>query len=302
MLFRSVALGAVGVFLAIFFGYYFSNLFYGFNSNQLLSAAIALVLWLGISTLGPFFIKSANIGLLFAFLDTLVVWFWLQNKFSLFTLIAAAALFLALFFAFLKGRAEINDSLKIRFVRISRRILRSALTGIAFLAAFYLLGFLNFPKLTISDRAFEFFLKGAEPIIAQIIAGFSLEAPFDKTLENFIRSRSPQGTQEALIRGAVNDVRQNIIKATDTFISPIDKTTQVLYNISISKLLTLPRAFKILVFIAIGLLVFFLVKSAVFFLGWLIIVIALLAYEVLFAFNFGYLASENRTKEVIIVN
>lgn len=299
---KVIALASVSVFLALIFGYFFRKLSFGFTVSDLLNVAAILTFWIVVFVLSSLLIKSINIGFGVVFLQAFAIWILLPSKFSLFALLAIVALVLGLMMGFLKGRTEMRDLLKIKFLKISRHVSSLVLTGIALFITLYLLSTFNFPEFTISKGAFEFSLKGVEPIVAQFIPGFSLDAPFDETLKNFIRSRVPQETTETAVNEAASNLHADITKGTGTALEAADKTIDAFYKIFIFKLFTLPQGLKNFVFLALGLLIFVLIKGINFFINLIVNGLAFLIYELLLAFNFMYIGSENRTKEVLIVD
>ena len=299
---KIIAFSSVSVLSAVIFSYYFRRLFSGFGTGDLLNVGIILIFWMAIFILSSLLVKSLNIGFGIIFLEVFAVWIFLPGKFSLFPILAVAALFGGLALGFLRGRTEVQNSLEIKFLKASRRASNLALTGIALFVTLILLGTFGFREFNVSKRAFEVVLKAAEPIVVQFIPGFSLAAPFNETLKNFVRSRVQQGTQEAAINETASNLRADIVKSTGTTLEPGDTTIDALYKIFTFKLLTLPLDLKNFVFLTAGILIFFLMKGVNFFLNLIINAVAFLLYQLLIAFNFMHIASENRTKEVLIVD
>ena len=56
------------------------------------------------------------------------------------------------------------------------------------------------------------------------------------------------------------------------------------------------------VFLIIGILIFLFMKGINFFINLVVKALSFLIYELLIAFNFMYIASESRTKEVLVVD
>ena len=166
----------------------------------------------------------------------------------------------------------------------------------------FLLKALNFPKFDISKNAFEIIARSSNPIVSDIIPGFSLDASVNQALRAFVKSRLPAGASEAEIKEAADNLYGNIVKSVGARISSEERVIDALYKVTVSKLLNLPSVYKNLTFVALALAVFGLIKSLAFFLTWIVAILAFLVYQIFLALNFMHVIFENRNKEIIIVD
>jgi len=296
------ALGAVGVILAGLFAYQFFRLGAEAGLAEILSVLGLGIGWLALVCLRVFLIKTLNIALGTAFFEVLAVWLMMPQKFSALNLLGIVIFFLLLVVGFIGGRADLNNSLKIKFWRVSRRTVPTALTGLALLITLSVLQSFNLTEFSIPRSAFNFFLKSSEPVIAGFIPDFSLEAKVNDVLKSFVESRLPPGTPAPVIDEAISGLKKSIRETTGVNVSGEEKVGEALYDISIAKLLTLPSTLKVLALIVLGLLIFLFIKGLAFVLNWIIIMLAFLIFQMLVAFNFMHVGTESRNQEIIVVD
>lgn len=303
---KIIILGALGVGFSALFGYFFVNLVTTSLPSittllPLLYTILAVSGFLILVTLQALLIKSVRIASLIALLETLALWLFVPEKFSLLALIGAALLLVFLISGFLNCRNYLNNSLKIKFFPVGRRVTPVAMTGLTLFLTLYLLSSFNLKEPAIPRTIFDFFIQGSEPIVAKFIPGFTLDGSIDDTLRAFVTSQLPAGTPTAAVAASVSELRQTVAQATGVRITGGEKVLDALYNISISQLLALPPLLKILALAVIGLAIFGLIKTLAFFLNWIIILVSFLIYRLLLALGFFYVAMENQSKEVIVV-
>lgn len=301
-IYKIAALGAAGVILAGLFGYELFSLSAAPDLSRTLIIIGLGVGWLSLLTLRTFLIKSAKIALGLIFLEILALWTFMPQKFAGFNLLGAVILLIFLTIGFIGGRADINNSLKIKFWHTSRRTIPAAMTGLAILITFYVLQSFKLTEFSIPRGAFDLFLKSSEPIAAVLIPNFSLDAKVNDVLRSFVESRLPPGTPAPVISEAVAGLKTSIREATGINISGEERVGDALYDISIARLLDLPSAVKTLALISLGLLIFLFLKGLALILNWVIIILAFLIFQMLLALNFLHIGLESQNKEIIVVN
>lgn len=296
------ALFFVSLLLAAFSGYRFVAALAEPQGPQIFFAALIAVLWMVMITLQPFFIKSSRLGFVLVAVEAVSIWVLFPDRFSSFTSGASVLLFVFLLFAYLNGRNEISQRLKISFWKVSGRSAKAALTGFALFIAVYSIGFLGYPDLNLSKKTFSYFLVGSEPLVGYVLPGFSLKMPIGDFLKTVAMSRLPEGAPQSVINETAALLQAQISKNLGIALSSAESLTDLLYKLSINKVLNLPPTWKMVAFIGIGLFIFWLVKAAGFFVSWVVVGIAFVVYEALYAFGFMHISFESRDKEVIIVD
>ncbi len=297
------AICSVSVLLAIFAGYAMSRIAGGAEElSALVIATAAVVAWISVSTLKAFIIKSLKIGLTVSLLEAVAAWVFLPDRFSKFAIVSGIAVFLFFAVGFVKGRREIGECLKVRFLRAGSAVSKTAMTGLAIFATLTFLGSFGFPELSIPRGAFEFAFAGSDRVIANFIPGFSSEASVDEVLRNFVRSQLPQGTPDAVIIQSVSELKRAIADGVGLRLTGGEPVMDALYALSSEKLDGLSPALKLVAMIVIGILAFGIAKTAAFILNWFVIIFSYLFYQMLLAFNFMHVVYENRGKEIIVVD
>ncbi len=295
-------LGGLNLILAAFFSYEFTAAIALPELKRLLFIFIILIVWLALFALQTFLIHSPRLVLGLTALQGVAVWLFLNQKFAALPIAAAAVLILFLTMGMLSGRAQLRNSLKIRFLRVSHRATAIALTGLSFFAVLYLLGVLDFTEPATAKNVLKFLLQGSEPIVSKFVPGFSLEAPVIEVVESFARSELPAGTPASLVDQAADDLLKNLSNRFGIVIRGQDTVIDAIIAASLPKLTDLGPAYQTLTLAAIGLVFFGFFKFLAFFLNLIIIILSALIYKLLLVTGFMYITLENQSKEVIVVN
>ncbi|HEY4475849.1 MAG TPA: hypothetical protein VJB92_03985 [Candidatus Paceibacterota bacterium] len=301
-----IKISAISVLCVIFaglFGYNFASLIASLNPGNLSDLAYILIIWGVFLALQVFFVKSFSIGSAVAFIQTLAIWIFLPEKFGGLNLLAVFSLFVFLALSFAKGRRELNDYLKIRFFKISRRAGAVALTGVALFIAIYSIALMSASGAnTISKDAFNFLMKGSDVLIAKIVPGFSSEDSVGNALKSFARVRLPEGAAESDIGREAESLRRQLSTSLKFQLNAEEKVIDALYNILVLKLLAVSEYSRSASLAVTAVIVFLLAKSIAFFLNWIIIFITFGVYQLLMALNFMHISFESQNKEIIILD
>jgi hypothetical protein len=116
-----------------------------------------------------------------------------------------------------------------------------------------------------------------------------------------IASRFPAGTPESTIREATDNLKVELTERARVDVRGEERFIDAIYRVTVAKILALPPVVKTLTAIALGIIMFGIVRSIAFFLNWAIRPLSFGLYRLLIAFNFIRIGLENRRKEVIIV-
>ncbi len=301
---KILALAILGLLAIYYFGH-FLNLFLAFPSEGkiLFFSCLAFAVFLIIFFFETIFISSNLQINLTIFLETLVLLFSL-HQFSKPILIGIFLFFLFLIFGNLSVKKEINNTLKINFLKTNRIAFNEAITAFSLLFT-----------IIIGVALFGFFNEGTfdlQKIIKPILLTAEKIMPADFT-KNFLQQNlEKQISADSKLEVLPEEEKEKIINET---LSQIEKQTggklsfsSIILNTKESqsfiqdlnnKILDIPSQIKIYIVIGISLIAFFVLKGIGVLLTWPITLIAFIIYELLFAANFAKITIEQREKEVI---
>ena len=298
---KIVGLLAVGVIAAWLFGYEFRIWIGSPAAGEFLALAILTLLWLTVSVLTVFFVKRRPVVAGVIFLEVAAVWSSLADKFSLLTLTGIGFLYACSFIGFMRGRFDLANGVKVRFFHVASRAIPVFTTGIVLFFTLYFVGALNFSQAELHKATLDFLFRSSEPVTSRFFPGFSADKPIDDALRAIVAAKLPEGTDATTLGENVAQVKKAITKAMGFTLSGSERFIDAFYRLTVSELLVLPPAYKAMSLIAIGVLIFGIVKGIAFFVNWFVAGLAFLVYEALFAMNFMNVQIETVNKEVIVV-
>ncbi len=299
---KVIGLLGLGVFAAWIFGYEFRVWFASPTGDEFLALVLLAVFSLVVFTITVFTVKGMQIVAAGAFLEVAVIWASLEGKFSVFTLVGLGVLFVFLLAGFGRGRADIVNSVKVKFFRTAYRAVPVATTGFVLFVTLYILGGLNFSQASFQRGAIDFLLRISESVAGEAVPGFSGKKSVDDVLRAIIIAKSESGISEADIAENLVNVKAEVTKATGFRLNGSERFSDALYNLTVAKLKVLAPAYQTLMFVVAGIIIFSLVKGLAFFINLAVMLLAFVAYQILISLNFIAVRFEATNKEIIIVD
>ncbi len=299
---KIIGLGASAVVLAALFGYTLRLEALAPGTGWFLALLFTALVWIAMAGLIVFFVKSWRIASLFAALETLAAWAFLQNPFSAFTLAGTAFLFIFLIIGFVRGRAILENSVHIHFPQVSERIIAVIVTGLIFFVTLYLFGASELSESPVPKSALSFFLHSTDPITTKFIPDLSSSNSFDEALRAVAKARLPADAAPETVDREVIQEKKQIERLTSISVPGETNVIEAMYQIIAAKLALLPPPVKTFTFVSVGILIFGIVKWIAFILDWIAIGVSFLAYQILLAMNFFHISLENEHQEVIVMD
>ncbi|MBI3046475.1 MAG: hypothetical protein HYY86_03010 [Candidatus Harrisonbacteria bacterium] len=301
---------AAGLISALAFGY-FLRLFLG-GGNQLMVLTAALVLFLIVFVLQTLFLKGGKIVYSLAALESGGLMIFFLDYFSWYWLAALAALLGFFWLAVYRGRAEIDDQMKVHFPRIEKKVLAQVFTGISLLISLMYVEIAGLGNLGITQKQIDNLLRPAEPIVQNLLIGnFS----FNMTVYQFVEASMvnqlagqlgvpinavPAAAKSAAINQSLNALQGQAAGYGINFRNS-DTISQVVYNYLVGQIKKIPSGFRFAVPAGVALIVFLTVRGLGTIIRWLVSVPAYLVYELLLLTGFARLSLESRSREIIIL-
>jgi hypothetical protein len=311
---KIIALAAAGIIFAFFFGYFLKLFIFESGLNYLIFSFSAFILYLTVSLLNVFFIKSGSRTSSIIFLESLAFLGAFYDKLSLTLTFGALASFLILLWANYSGRTELENMLKIRFWRIGKKTLPKAITALALFVgvAYANVGSFGGNDFFISARTFEKIISpiGEMKIVQNFLPGLALEKPFGELVKDLASNQIEQNPQFKLLpaqakKELVNQTAKELEKKASDLIgtstNPKTKTSDLLYQAIVNKFKELPENIKSFLPVGLAILAFLTIVSLILPIRWLVSVLAYLVYEICLALRFSTIMLEGRSREIIIL-
>lgn len=315
---KIVVLAAIGVIFCFLFGY-FLKLFILNSSNWqfLLFSFLTAVGFLIFYLLDVFFIKTFWIIGLTVFLETLAFLAPFYDRISATLMAAAFVSFLILVSGDYLGRRELENMLKIKFWRISKKTVPKAVIALAlFVGAVYVavpgIGQIEQKEFFISQPTFEKIISPFSNVslIQQILPGFNLSSTVEELVNNLAAGQVkkipqanllPEAAKKQLINQATKDFEKQFSDFVGTPVNPQAKVSEVIYEIMVQKFTQLPDNIKTVIPIGAAAIIFLIIIGFTLPIRWLATCLAYLIYEIFLALGFSATMMEGRSREIIIL-
>jgi len=303
---KIIIFGALLVAASLIFGYTLRGFILAPALGSLIYFGLALIGFAAIFALQVVFIKGLQVGALVILLSVLAFTSFFYKSISLILVLTALVAFLLLLQAIGSGQAEIRNVLKISFLRVAKPVIFKGATALALFGVVLFVLSINLTNVELSKKMLDFVLSPAGPITARFMG--MPDFSFDKSLREILVARLPKeltALPTALKNQAIDEAAQrleeeitNLVKIT---LEPTDTLKDIAYKATFGKLFTFSKTAQNFILAALGLILFLLVRSVLFVLNYLAMLIAYLLYEILFLAGFFYVSLESRPKEIIVL-
>lgn len=315
---RSIAkisiLAGVAVVFSLLFGFFLkSAVLNGSYGASIFSFSFAS-LFLAFYFLNAIFIKSmwrSNLIIAFECVAFLVIFY---DMISVNLLLGGFAAFLALVWGNYSGRKEVENSLKIRFWHVAKRVLPKAIFALALFTGVAYAGAAISEKNDsfVSQPTFNAIARPAleNSLVRKFFPEFDVDLPASQLFENMARSQVeksgqlnllPQSAKNLLVSQAAEQTEQRI---SEFFGITLDSNLDILsaiYRGIIKKSASLTDSQKMIFPITVAALLFLIIVGLTLPIRLFITLIAFLFYEMFLALGFSELALEGRSREIILL-
>ena len=299
-----------GILLALGFSYFFSQLL---AQGGTMNGALALLfasLFLVVYVLQPILIKSTAKIYYIVFFESLalVAMFYALPPAYLFAAFAVNFIFLGL--GSNAELIEVRDRLKVRVSRITKPGLKSGFTALSAFVVIAYLGGIKTDGALLSRSAFEKLVAPAEPIIALVYPGLSLSDPFEKAARTIVEQQLAETPEAKLLSPAqisafvgqsVGALRGELADFLGVTFSLRDTIFDILYSWMNAAFGGLSTSMQNLIWVAIGAIAFFTVRSTGLLLSLPIQFFAFLLFHVLILTKVAERFSESRSREFVVL-
>lgn len=307
---KILALWLAGALTAFCFGYFFAA---GRFIPGLLTGTLLLIIF----TFQSFFVKNFARTALSIFIETLiiaaVIAFYYRDLPSGVLPIAVILFYLFVLSGHYAGLREAQNNLRINYFKIARAVLPTAVTGLSVLIALVSGFSLDAAKLS-SDVYFAALFKPLNPVVKFYLPSFSPEMPAGDFLSQFTKQmldrqnlmteidKLPEEQKQKVLEQATAELKKSLEhyagSTIETDASVADNLAKIFRHRVNDLFLKYPPFYLSLIF---SLIIFFLIKGAVFFLYWLIALLGFIVYETLIITNFLTIRFETRDKEIVVL-
>ena len=314
---KTIAMAIVGIVAAFGFGLFLNLSIASGNWNPIIITAVLGLLFLSVFLLNVFFIRVLWWSRLTALLEGLALLIGFFDKFSFWIFVGAVLAALAFFWGNLAGLQELENLLKIKLWRVSKRAVPKAIIGLAvFVSLVYYAnveesGLSKPGQFFISAPTFEkYFIQPAAPFLKNFIPEFDLSMTAGDLIESMARGQIesspqaqllPKAAKELFVNQAAQESERQLSEWIGMPINPKSKISEVIYDAMVKKILELPAEVKNVIPAATALLIFLTIISFTWLIRWLSTFVAYLVYEILLALGFAAVMMESRSREIIVL-
>ncbi|TRZ64034.1 MAG: hypothetical protein D4Q79_02445 [Spirochaetia bacterium] len=297
---------ASGFFLQIF-------MVSGGGNNPLLSSLAALG-FMAVFLLCVFFIKTEWMVNLAVFIQSLAFFVLFYDRLSVMVGVGAVLGFLFFISGIYAGRNELENSLEIKFWKISKKVLPKAIAGIAIFAGVVCASFIdvNGKDFFIPRDAFNAVVSPITDsgLLEKIVPGFNLTGSTEETIRSIAMREIennpqlkvlPDSIKEELAGKAVQEVKNQTAGLAGIQLNFQGKLSDTIYDFLAVKFYSLPENILNSTPILVAIFIFLTIISLVWPIRLIAAFISFLLYETLLALGFGAIIFEGRSKENVIL-
>ena len=263
----------------------------------------------------PLLLKSWSLHLASAFMISIAFMFPLflfKNIPSVPAGVVAIFSIIVLIGGFISAKRELNNSLRISFIKFSGTIIARALTVIALvLAVAY--GWNFQARALFSDQFISTMITFASPLIEQRIPGFTPQMELNKFFDTFVRQSFAQHDTANFTLLPINLQQQLVSQSATNLYQTIENSLGMDMKLEASfqenfKIIFLEKVVvpieaipaEHLALIATA-IIFIAVRGPFWLLGWLVMVISFILLQLLLVIKFAETYLEPRSKEIILI-
>ncbi len=298
---KVITLGILSTGLAALFGWTLQRFLNQDGSPA--SLAIYCVLWFALMTLHPFLVKGVRVasGLYAAQVLAFVTPFYASFSFTV--LIPAALLFATMIIGFERGHKVLENNLNIEFYAAARRASGALFTGLALFAAIYVGAELKTKGGAVSKDYVRVAIESVLPLTARLSPGVKLDGRVGDVIKAITQKKLglSQTIPVAYLDAQVQEIIATASDSLGVKIEANETLPHALEKVLTEKADKLSGGGKLLLAAGLGVLLFFTLKGIGFFLNFVVVFLAFLAYHVLLGLNVIHIGLESRSKEVVIL-
>ena len=298
----------IGALFSGFFGWALRS-YLGVNDESTIwLVAGALIGFLIVISLQPFFIKSNAVIGGAVLLDTLAMSLNFLDELSLLLLAAFALTAILLYWATKRGHQFLENQLKINFFRVEGAVVKYSITATAIFISLIYINFLEFENSFIPKANFALLFKPAEPILEKYFGAFSFDmTPVQLTEILVVKQLKDQGMLPAgpVKNGLVSELLTRLHDLAGQYgvtFKNNESILDILYRATLDWFQRIPEALRIIVPIGFAALVFFTVKGLGALVRWPISLVAYSVYSLALISGFARIELEPKSKEIIILS
>jgi hypothetical protein len=313
---KIVILAIIGIVFSFLFGYFLKLFILEGQSDFLLFSFLAGLGFLVFFLLNVFFIKNLWLVNLIIFLGALAFSASFYDQLSKIFGIGVLISFLILLLANYVGRQELENMLKIKFWRVSKKTVPKAIVALAVFVGIVYVGVANLDierkEFFISQETFEKIISPITKlgIIQGFVPGFDLSLPTEKLIKNLAASQIeqnselkllPETVKNQLIERSVKELENKISEFTATPLDSKAKASDALYEMMVKRFGDLPANAKSIAPKIVAALIFLTIVGLSLPIRLIVSVLVFLIYEICLALGFSTIMMEGRSREIIIL-
>ena len=255
-------------------------------------------------------IQSPQLNFILIIVEAVALLAFFYSTFSAWFLIGIVAFIVTWAVGFARARLALSEMLRISFWNYGTLMITVTITAYAVLLSCFYVGLYQ-QEGGITFTAYKFVVSGAAPGLQYVAPNFNPETKVDSFLNGTIRNyfadqdtfnNLPDTAKDSTLQQATVGVQSKLVDFTKQILKPGDTIASYTFRWVSDGIRTLQeRGLGAFVVIGIFLLIYFAIKSVMFFVKWPVLLFSFMLYLLLQAVGIVSLSSETRQKEIIIV-
>lgn len=315
-LWKLVVLGALTVSFAFAFSYALKILLQSRDKASFLATVIFGIGFLVFFLLNTLFIKSQPTSHWIIGLEAIALLLGFYDSFSKYTFLGGLLAFVSLAAANYAGVAELRNLVKLKFWRVSKRVLPKAILASAFFAGFAYYGHIQAldwikpEQFFISESTFEKIVAPVAPAIQRFVPEFDLsintgkflnQIAADQVASNPAKQNLSPEQKRLLIDFTAQDLKTELGSYLGQTIDTSSTVGILLYDGFLAKLSEAPDNVRSNIPLGAAAAVFLAIVAFTWLIRWVATLIAWILFEASMAVGFSILMAESKSREIVVL-
>ncbi|MBI5306172.1 hypothetical protein HZB04_01090 [Candidatus Wolfebacteria bacterium] len=225
-------------------------------------------------------------------------------------LAGAGIAFLFLILAAKKGKDGMRDAIKIRFWRLGKIILPTAIAAaFLFISVAYVFG-ADKKEFAVPYSDFKALFSSSAFLMDKVYPEFNISWTVNEFVSYLAQKQIegssqfgvlPKSIQKQMVDAAAKEFTKRISDFTGAPLNAKLSITEAAYEILKYKISNFPQNTQVLISVSIAVLLFFILESIALPVRWVVAILAFIIYEVLLAADFAKISYEGISKETIVL-
>lgn len=253
-------------------------------------------------------IDSSSVGASIIFAESVALITFFYRYAVIWVLVAFLIVYLLLFFAYQRGRRDLENMVSLKFFSLRRTIAGKAMTALLLFGIILFMSTVQPETIAVSPRILHFVGVPLQHLGRFFIKDFSLDAPLATVVRNFVIESAqadlaeiPSGFHDSLINATMDRTLAALERTAGVSFGYQESVFDAFHRGLNHRLQKLPPSARTPLLLAFSSILFFFLTGFGFFLTWVVSFLAWAIFRLLLAVNFAIITTRNKNSEIVTI-